>query len=109
MKPCKRPVKPCDECPYRIASVPGWLGGNDLRVYSLAITNDIEVPCHKTMKLPPDEQHYCSGLAITRVNSCKQARQNLTIIKSEKAATDSVWSRECFSFRHQFENHHIEE
>jgi len=59
--------KACVDCPYKLTSAKGWLGGNDLKIYAEAINFDILLPCHRQMN--KKVRRYCSGLAAVRVNT----------------------------------------
>lgn len=39
---------PCDECPFRKDSLPGWLGGNTALQTFRHVTNEGDFACHKT-------------------------------------------------------------
>ena len=105
MKDIREGQTPCKECPYLKISAPRYLGGYSVETYANPITADIPIPCHKTHGKATE--HYCVGLMITRVNSCKSARlpalrqQEDTVRKLNRDVRSN-----CFSRRKEFEDHH---
>lgn len=60
-----QPTKPCTDCPFARASLPGWLGGIPIQDWLAAVHSDSLMVCH----VHPNVQ--CAGAAIYRRNVCK--------------------------------------
>lgn len=64
-------TKPCDECPFRRKSLPGWLGQYSIKGILQWFGFQMSFPCHKTMThnekgmhfWTPKERH-CAGALI---------------------------------------------
>lgn len=67
---------PCNECPFRRKSLPGWLGSNDPKSFAILANRDGHFPCHKTMGKGRAKELQCAGRAILYANQCKVARDN---------------------------------
>lgn len=70
-------TKPCDECPWRRASIPGYVGPHDAGAWRDAIHSDAPIACHKTITSEGEEttySHQCAGAAIYRANVHKLPR-----------------------------------
>ena len=67
-------VKPCDDCPWRRKSIPGWLGGHTATDFVLMAQGEAKYMCHAH----PNQQ--CAGMAIYRANTCKSPRDK-TILR----------------------------
>jgi hypothetical protein len=75
---------PCSECPWRRASLPGWLGPHTAEEWQLGAHGDHEIACHLTIPAGFDDDDEagddtsmmttCSGAAIFRANVCKSPR-----------------------------------
>lgn len=73
---------PCRECPFRRASVPGWLGGTEIgaaRDYAAVAHSDQDLNCHMHL------HRSCTGLAVYRRNVAKKPRGGPAL-----AAVDAV-------------------
>lgn len=62
--------KPCSDCPWARASLPGWLGGLSVDEWLTAVRHDGRVDCHT--RLGPQ----CAGAAIFRRNIAKLPRDH---------------------------------
>lgn len=60
--------KPCSDCPWARASLPGWLGGPTADDWLKEAHGDHPVPCHVFTGAQ------CAGAAIYRRNVCKTPR-----------------------------------
>lgn len=60
-------TKPCSDCPWARASLPGWLGNNSAEDWIAAAIGEGSADCHTTDKA-------CAGFAIFRANICKVPR-----------------------------------
>lgn len=81
MSKFKLPVaKPCSQCPFRRASMPGWLGAGSPESFLDCMQRDEPLPCHQTIEyddlnwLPKwmaqgaDTGHMCAGALIFLAN-----------------------------------------
>lgn len=70
--------RPCNECPWRRASIPGWLGPFTADEWNSMAHGEIAVACHTTIEeegnwdTPNIRQ--CAGIATFRSNVCKSPR-----------------------------------
>ena len=81
LAPCE---KPCGECPFRRASMPGWLGSNAPADFIVAITTEQPLPCHSSIDYDDPEWRdkfmagnvgrLCAGALIMSANMCKRPR-----------------------------------
>jgi len=63
---------PCNDCPFRKNSLPGWLGAweSPEQLFGFIITVEREFPCHLTMTdkdekdKPESEMSYCRGAVM---------------------------------------------
>lgn len=76
--------KPCNECPFRKKSLPGWLGPWKPReiLQSIAVN---PFPCHRTIR--HNEQRYeddtlqsCAGMALFLNNNLEKSRDTSNAI-----------------------------
>ena len=102
-----RPVakEPCNECPFRRNSVPGWLGGASVEEYIRGAHNEANTPCHVGPGFrsgDPARMRPCSGMAHFRNAVCKTPRSG--------PAADAVMavgtSPDVFSSDAEFRAHH---
>lgn len=111
---CKK-KKPCDDCPFRKNSLPGWLGPHSVEEFVQYYQMDYPYPCHKTLVEERDAgdlelrdgEHICIGLVHTRNNSCKRARDNQSSLRQEEIRLKGE-KNECFTHISQFVKHHEE-
>jgi hypothetical protein len=81
----KQHVKPCKECPFRRASMPGWLGRNDPAEFAVMANHDVMMPCHLTTGTGKTEWH-CAGRAIMWANQCKVPRDDsVPLLRPDRA------------------------
>lgn len=76
--------KPCAECPFRTASLPGWLGAATPRQFIDTVMSDTAMPCHMTVDYTDDDwkdqirdggsASYCAGALDFFANTCKKSR-----------------------------------
>ena len=99
----ERVKAPCNECPWKKSSPPGYLGGNSVGMYSEPTRRGTPLPCHKTMEGDSSGWKACYGQLTTMRNSCI-----LPVDENDKALRHSVpTDREnYFNHIHEFESHH---
>ena len=74
MKVCS---KPCKDCPWRKTSAKGWLGGQDIYVFTSTLNMGKPLPCHNTHDKDVSFEQiensknikHCRGSLITMNNS----------------------------------------
>lgn len=68
--------KPCSDCPFARASLPGWLGGLtvDEWLADLHHPGEVMIDCH-TRRVAQ-----CAGSAIYRANICKRPRPGSPVL-----------------------------
>lgn len=98
---CKK-KEPCSDCPWRKNALPGWLGNHDVDYFHDVFEQDFPYPCHQTMGKP--NEHICTGLVFTRVNSCKISKYPGPLKETENALRDV--QNNCFDNIHQFKDYH---
>lgn len=64
---------PCDDCPFSVYSINGWLGGHRPEDFIHIAMSDELYPCH-ALTGPKREKLQCAGLAVFRANMCKIPR-----------------------------------
>lgn len=65
-------TKPCNDCPFRKNSLPGWLGDwkSPEELFGFVVTAEQDFPCHLTMTdrdendKSESEMSYCKGAAM---------------------------------------------
>lgn len=65
-------TKPCNECPFRKNSLPGWLGewSSPEELFGFVITAEQSFPCHLSMTdrngddKPQSDMSYCRGAVM---------------------------------------------
>lgn len=74
-------TRPCDECPWRRASIPGYVGPHDAETWVAAAHSDAPIACHKTISTSSRDgetdtsyTHQCAGAAVFRANVHKMPR-----------------------------------
>ena len=78
--------QPCNACPWRRVSIPGWLGRDTPTEFLLRTMSDVPMPCHKTINYE-DKKWYlkwfngktgklCAGSLIFFSNICKLSRDS---------------------------------
>lgn len=105
-------TKPCDQCPFRRESAPGWLGGLSADEFKWLADSDTVMPCHKASQdehghggvdyVNPDPTlPQCAGRAIYWANQCKRPRDATIGLLTLPKDTETV-----FQWPHQFVEHH---
>lgn len=92
--PCERQIeKPCHDCPFARAAIPGWLGELSVEQWIAAVHGESQVQCH-ALAGPQ-----CAGAAIYRANVAKRPRSRaLLVLPSDHTAV--------FSSPVEFAKHH---
>ena len=98
----------CKACPFRRASLPGYLGADNVEGFMESTMADHEMPCHLTVDYTDpgwfeklDDAQACAGAAIFFRNICKESRDPSRL--RLPADRDEV-----FSNRAEFMEHHKE-
>jgi hypothetical protein len=106
----------CKECPFRRASIPGWLGessGKPMEFIGPHWQADLPLPCHLTVNWESDnsqgraaEAPLCFGLLTMMKNSAKMPRdpELAAAVRSVERNTD-----EFFTHLGEFVQHHQKE
>lgn len=68
--------QPCNDCPWRKASTPGWLGPYSAKRWLRAVHGETAIACHETIKVPGSWEgtRQCAGSGSFRANVCKSPR-----------------------------------
>lgn len=76
--------KPCNDCPFRLKAMPGWLGAGAPESFIDCINRDEPLPCHQTVDYEdPDWKEkwmaqqtgkMCAGALILAANTGKMPR-----------------------------------
>lgn len=103
---------PCAECPWRVSSVPGYLGDDEpAHFYWASITAESPMPCHEQVDYTdPDWREaqlphvdLCAGMLIHYVNTMKMPRR-----PAIAAAVRAVkGSKAVFTWPWEFIRHHM--
>lgn len=76
-------AKPCNDCPWRRNSLPGWLGPFNAGEWLLLAHGEAAIACHLTIADSDEDgngdwnqpgMRQCAGAAIFRANICKSPR-----------------------------------
>lgn len=95
--------KPCRECPWRRASLPGFLGGYEPEQFTQQVQFDgPPLPCHMTHD-GVEAQAMCAGALIFMRNSCKSAHHP---DYGDARAQVEPDRENVFCWSHEFINHH---
>ena len=109
--------KPCDDCPFRKKSLPGWLGPHTVDEFVAYVQFDYPYPCHKTLVEGRETvedtelregENICIGLVHLRNNSCKKARDEDSDLRKEEIRLKGE-ENECFANTVEFAKHHSKE
>lgn len=100
---------PCDDCPWRVTSRPGWLGADTPGHFLWAsYTGETEMPCHTQIdysdpdwtetQLPTVD--FCAGGLIFFKNTMKRPRrpkiaEAVDAVKASKAVFANTWDFIC--------------
>lgn len=99
--------KPCNQCPFRKKSLPGWLGDASPEQFMATVMQDHEMPCHSTVdysdprwrrSLSTKKVSYCKGSLIFFANICKLSR--------DRDRPTAEPSEDVFRSPQEFLNHH---
>ncbi len=98
--------KPCKECPFRRASLPGYLGEDAPEAFVYTAMSEQFMPCHLEVDYEDDdwrdgldEVHQCSGRAIFMTHICKLPRDPaLALLPADH--------KRIFSTPQEFLDHH---
>ena len=100
---------PCNECPFKRTSIPGYLGGGAHQLandYLILAHSDANVACHTSPGFSSGNEETmrpCAGLAMYRNNVCKIPRD----AEAAKACKDVGKSApEIFAHPPEFLAHH---
>lgn len=96
--------KPCSECPWRLVSPAGWLGGYSPEYYTDAVMNN-EIPACHNSDFGPDssETAMCAGALSVMANACISAWKQEG---GEEARKEVGTSQETFYHPTLFYTHH---
>lgn len=104
MEACK---KPCVECPFRIDSAKGYLGGFSIEDTMLTALSDGDFKCHLTRET--DNEKHCAGRLLFAKKSAKSFRdRDMDNLKNEIAALNPNYRDEVLA-AWEFKKHHNEE
>jgi len=71
-------VRPCNECPWRVDSAPGWLGPYDEDEWVMLAHSDEPIACHITIEEEGEWEtgniRQCAGAGQYRRNIAKRPR-----------------------------------
>jgi len=96
---------PCNDCPWRRVSAPGWLGPHSPEEWLTTVHGEGGIACHKTItneQWDDPGMRQCAGAAIYRANVHKLPI-NPTIARSEQD------HEKIFSLDREFLSHHRRE
>jgi len=75
---------PCDDCPFRRDSLPGWVGDSTPEDFIQTTMADVPMPCHKTLDYNDSDWKrdwdtgaaglLCAGALTFFANTCKLSR-----------------------------------
>ena len=95
--------KPCNECPWRRAAGPGFLGPHPADEWAAMAHSGGPIACHKTIKVEEDwsqpNLRQCAGAATFRANAAIPAR-------SSEVATGPADTQHVFVRSEEFIEHH---
>lgn len=102
----KQHKTPCNQCPWRRASAPGWLGDSTPGDFWWTAEQDTRMPCHnhidyerKDWKKQIEKVPQCAGRAIAFANRCKLPRDKALLrLPADK--------EKVFSTPQEFLDHH---
>jgi hypothetical protein len=105
-------AKPCNDCPFRKNSLPGWLGPweTPLELHRFVMAEN-EFPCHKTMTdefgddVPEHKQSYCRGAILYMKKNSKMPSYNSDlrelVCTADRADCKNILSVPDFIQHHQ--------
>lgn len=94
---------PCDDCPFKVRSLPGYLGGYRLEPYRSPPSVGMPTTCHKRdYGADEPESALCAGACAVIAND-----PNIQPLADYADAVKSVGKREdCFPSIEAFSEHH---
>jgi hypothetical protein len=98
-----RVKKPCDECPFRKRSLPGYLGGHRLEPYRQPPSVGMPTSCHCSDYGASDERtSFCAGsLAVIANDPTVQP-----LLEYKEIVADVGQREDCFATVEAFAEHH---
>lgn len=108
---------PCNDCPWRRAHAPGWLGGYDPEWFTERVLADTAINCHLTLSGHDEVEEIskaggeqavresfplCAGSLIVQKNMCKMPRDP----DLAEAVRMVERSPEVFNHPREFLEHH---
>lgn len=104
------PPRPCNDCPWRVNSAPGWLGPHSAAQWTELARSDEPIACHQTIddrawQTPGAAQ--CRGAALYRRRICKQPKRpdDAALDQTTRQASQKTLSG-ILSGAQAFEEHH---
>jgi hypothetical protein len=95
---------PCKECPWRKASVAGYLGGHSPEWYADVVQENQVPSCHLNDFGPQrPETRFCVGALHTAANACIQVREPPHAAEAKATVGRNP---DCFSHPAEFYAHH---
>lgn len=96
-------TEPCNDCPFRKRSLPGYLGGHPLEPYRQPPSAGMPTTCHCTDKGASDSRSaFCAG-SLAVINN----DPNVEVLPEYADAAEAVGKRaECFDTVDDFAQHH---
>ena len=111
-------TKPCKACPFRRASLAGWLGDASPEEFIESALLDDLMPCHSTvdyeeknwkknMMTAKSVVQHCAGARIMYKNQCKRSKHPEYMRLERLGKIKEVApSKDVFTFREEFLKHH---
>jgi hypothetical protein len=95
--------QPCADCPFKVKSAPGWLGGYPLDSYAQPPSVGMPTSCHRTDKGASDlRTGFCAGSLATIAND-----PDVEPLADYAAAVEAVGPRpDCIASVDEFRAHH---
>lgn len=94
---------PCNQCPWRKNSAPGYLGGNAPEVYADAVQRNTVPACHqRDHGWDNPRSAMCAGALAVMQNSCIEPRYNGTWGDADKVGKRD----DCFKWVRDFYRYH---
>lgn len=99
-----RHKNPCNECPWRLNALQGFMGGHPVELYADAVANNEVTACHNKDFGPNSTRtSMCAGALATAANACILPHRTL----GGPEARQVVGKREdCFTHPAKFYEYH---
>jgi Family of unknown function (DUF6283) len=95
---------PCDECPFRINSLNGWLGGFTPSETQRIALSESDFQCHKTRET--GKERSCAGRFLFAANCFKQFRvKEMNEIMNRLIEKNPLHKKQILDFTN-FNKHH---